>query len=135
MELDCKKMTISDFGIVLAIYEDLAKEHGWAWDSSSTQTFMEELMKKEREKLPWYILDSVERFGKNHPKFLLITKLFCEPAERNGGSADCHTKQDWWIAFVKMLDDTKVYLSEADRKELYQDLQSLIGHRLNRKEY
>jgi len=36
---------------------------------------------------------------------------------------------------VKMLDDTKVYLSEADRKELYQDLQSLIGHRLNRKEY
>lgn len=122
-------MTIEEKGIVLDIYEDLAKEHGWPWHSNSRQLF------EEREKLPWYVLDTIESLGKDHPKFPLIAKLFCEHGEKAGGSADCHNRRDWWTAFGKMLDDTKLYLSKEDRKELYQDLQSLIGFRLDRDEY
>lgn len=123
-------MTIEEKGIILDIYEDLFTEKlALPWN------FYDRQLMEKREILPWYVLDQVESLGKEHPKFPLIAKLFCRPAVTSGGSADCYNRQDWWMAFVKMLDDTKVYLSEEDRKELYLDLQSLIGFRLKRGEY
>ena len=125
-------MTVEEKAILLDIYEDLAKEHGWPWakNASWSRQIME-----DREGVPYYIPDGVEELGKDHPKFPLIAHLFNSSAQEPEGSADCHNRQDWWMAFVKMLDDTKLYLAEKDRKELYQDLSDLIGHRLNRQEY
>lgn len=121
-------MTVKEKEVLLDIYEDLAKEHGWPWHSGSRQWY------EDHETLPWWVAEQVEQFGKDHPKFSLIAKIFCNPVEEPS-DVDCHNRRDWWTAFVNMLDDAKRFLSEEDRKELYQDLQCLIGHRLHRKEY
>ena len=123
-----KKMTHEEKEILIDIYGDLAGEHKWPWDSKSPQIF------KESEALPYYIPESVVSFGEDHPKFPLISKLFCEQSAEPE-PVDCHNRRDWWTALVHMLDDTKQFLSKSDRKELYQDLKCLIEHRLSREEY
>ena len=122
-------MSPAEKEILIDIYGDLAQEHGWPWHPDSSQIFM------ERQTLPYYIAESVASFGKNHPKFPLISKLISISEKDLESPANCHNRQDWWVALVKMLDDSKLYLSETNRKELYLDLSNLISHRLERKEY
>lgn len=121
-------MTAQEKSAIADIFWDLLEAEG------SNYPLNREEMKKV-EKIHWSVLDYVKEHGQGHPKFPLIEKFFCDSTEKTEGSADCHNRQDWWTAFVKMLDDAKLYLSEEDRKELYQDLQSLIGFRLDRDEY
>ena len=121
-----RTVTPEDKEIFMDIYEDLAKQLGWELCYVNRQTA------RESFPFPLPIFLNVEHFGKDHPKFPLISKFFSEPETK---PVDCHNRRDWWSAIVHMLDDSKQFLSEKDRKELYLDLSSLIDHRLNRKEY
>lgn len=121
-----RTVTAEDKEIFLDIYEDLAKELGWHMCYKNRQD--------ARERVPFAlsIFINVEQFGKGHSKYPLIAKYFLEAKVE---TVDCTRRRDWWTAIVRMLDDSKLYLNKKDRKELYLDLQSLIGHRLERKEY
>lgn len=125
-----RMVNAEDKEIFLDIYEDLAKDVGtklnWDMRSYSRQ------YAKDKTPFPAWCFLTVGEFGKEHPKFPLIARYFQETEVR---AVDCRERRDCWATIVRMLDDTKHSLSEADRKELYQDLRDLIGHRLARKEY
>lgn len=125
-----RTVTAEDREIFLDIYEDLAKDVGKKlnWDTKS----YDRKAAMTREPFHACYFDVAEKFGREHPKFPLIAKYFQRPERK---MVDCHNRQDWWTGIVRMLDDAKLYLSEADRKELYMDLRDLIGHRLERKEF